>query len=194
MLNENIKRIREEKGMTQKQLADKVGISGAFMSLIEKGTNNPSEENLQKIANALDVPIEILLAAKNKTPEIELIEILIQLTKSNKIIWSIAQHGDEYYGPDPVKYVSIVNDTRYLIIHADVIPLRLQNGLYYSNLKSDKIESVVRWGVSDEFKEISEKLTELWNAIELSVNGKSFIYDQIDELKKLLDEDKNANI
>lgn len=194
MLNENIKRIREEKGMTQKQLADKVGISGAFMSLIEKGTNNPSEENLQKIANALDVPIEILLAAKNKTPEIELIEILIQLTKSNKIIWSIAQHGDEYYGPDPVKYVSIVNDTRYLIIHADMIPLRLQNGLYYSNLKSDKIESVVRWGVSDEFKEISEKLTELWNAIELSVNGKSFIYDQIDELKKLLDEDKNANI
>lgn len=194
MLNENIKRIREEKGMTQKQLADKVGISGAFMSLIEKGTNNPSEENLQKIANALDVPIEILLAAKNKTPEIELIEILIQLTKSNKIIWSIAQHGDEYYGPDPVKYVSIVNDTRYLIIHADVIPLRLQNGLYYSNLKSDKIESVVRWGVSDEFKEISEKLTELWNTIELSVNGKSFIYDQIDELKKLLDEDKNANI
>lgn len=194
MLNENIKRIREEKGMTQKQLADKVGISGAFMSLIEKGTNNPSEENLQKIANALDVPVEILLAAKNKTPEIELIEILIQLTKSNKIIWSIAQHGDEYYGPDPVKYVSIVNDTRYLIIHADVIPLRLQNGLYYSNLKSDKIESVVRWGVSDEFKEISEKLTELWNAIKLSVNGKSFIYDQIDELKKLLDEDKNADV
>ena len=42
MLNENIKRIREEKGMTQKQLADIVGISGAFMSLIEKGTNNPS--------------------------------------------------------------------------------------------------------------------------------------------------------
>ena len=87
MLNENIKRIREERGMTQKQLADKVGISGAFMSLIEKGTNKPSDENLKKIANALDVPVVDLIAEEIQSPEIELIELLIKLTKENKMIW-----------------------------------------------------------------------------------------------------------
>lgn len=191
MLNENIKRIREERGMTQKQLADKVGISGAFMSLIEKGTNKPSDENLKKIANALDVPVVDLIAEEIQSPEIELIELLIKLTKENKMIWSAGIKNDYY--DRVVKYISIVNGSKYTIINADKLPLKVQNGLYYENIKNEDKGSIVECQFYYS-KEIPKKLKELWNTIELTINDKTFIYDQIDELKKLLDEDKNADV
>lgn len=87
MLGENIKKIRIEKGLTQKELADKVGISGAFMSLIEKGANNPSDENLKKISDVLNVSVDDLKTRETETPTIELISLLIKLTEKNKIKW-----------------------------------------------------------------------------------------------------------
>lgn len=50
-----LKEILSEKGITQKELAEKMGISVVGMSKI--ATGNPTVETLGKIADALDIQI-----------------------------------------------------------------------------------------------------------------------------------------
>ncbi|MBO4532348.1 MAG: helix-turn-helix transcriptional regulator [Treponema sp.] len=60
ILGNNIKRIRKEKEWTQEYLAEKAGISVPFMTQIELARKQPSLEVIEKIANALDVPYDVL--------------------------------------------------------------------------------------------------------------------------------------
>lgn len=50
---------REEKNLTQKQLADKIGITQSNISRLESGNYNPSLEFLQKIASGLGKELHI---------------------------------------------------------------------------------------------------------------------------------------
>ena len=50
-----LKTLRKEKNLTQEQLAEHVNIGAASLSKIEIGMNYPSDDNLEKIAKALDV-------------------------------------------------------------------------------------------------------------------------------------------
>ena len=54
-IGNNIKRIREEKGMTQKELADKCNIIYQTIGKQERNLLNPKYETLEKIAKALEV-------------------------------------------------------------------------------------------------------------------------------------------
>lgn len=51
----NIKERREKMGMTQKELAEKAGISTTFMCDIEQGRNKPSIDVAIRLAKALKV-------------------------------------------------------------------------------------------------------------------------------------------
>lgn len=59
-VGEKIKKARLEKGLTQKEIAQKIGISQPTYTQWENGTRNPKRETLIKIATALDVPIALL--------------------------------------------------------------------------------------------------------------------------------------
>ena len=52
---DKLKEIRLEKGMTQIDVAIKVGVSMTSYINWEKRANNPSEENLQKLKEVLGV-------------------------------------------------------------------------------------------------------------------------------------------
>lgn len=62
-LSEQIKASREEKGMTQKEVADAMGISQQAYSQYESGKRNPKPETIIKIANALSLqdPLTLFL-------------------------------------------------------------------------------------------------------------------------------------
>lgn len=60
-LGEKIKKIRNEKGFSLRDLAGKVDLSASFLSQIEQGKASPSIENLKKIANCLDVRVSYLI-------------------------------------------------------------------------------------------------------------------------------------
>ena len=60
-LGEQIKEIRIKKKFTQREIADKLGVSQPSYAQYENGKRNPKLETLQKIAIALDVPIWELL-------------------------------------------------------------------------------------------------------------------------------------
>ncbi|MFC4668167.1 helix-turn-helix transcriptional regulator [Seohaeicola nanhaiensis] len=56
----HLHRIRKARGMSQDELAHKVGVKQATISRIEKGVNNPSLDVAKRIAEALEVsPVEL---------------------------------------------------------------------------------------------------------------------------------------
>ena len=52
-----LRELRSSRGLTQEQLSEKAKLSVDFLSLIERGRNAPSFENLEAIARALDVSV-----------------------------------------------------------------------------------------------------------------------------------------
>lgn len=60
-IGKNIKRIRENAGMSQYDLAKKLNVSQAAVSQFENGKNPPKIDTLLKIASALHVDINNLL-------------------------------------------------------------------------------------------------------------------------------------
>ncbi len=59
---ENFKNARKATGMTQEQLAEKLGIDRSSIAKYETGNSTPNVKNLQQICEILDIPIEKLLS------------------------------------------------------------------------------------------------------------------------------------
>ena len=59
-LGKAIKRFRSERNMSQGDLCREAEISLTFLSQIENGRNNPSVETMEKISDALKVPVAII--------------------------------------------------------------------------------------------------------------------------------------
>lgn len=57
VIAQNIRKYRKERKMTQKDLAEKIGVSISAVSNWEKGNNVMTIDNLFDVCNALDVPI-----------------------------------------------------------------------------------------------------------------------------------------
>ncbi len=56
----NIRRLRREKGWSQEKLAFEAELHRVFMGRIERCEQSPSLSTLEKIANALNTPIQDL--------------------------------------------------------------------------------------------------------------------------------------
>lgn len=61
-LQYRLKEWRELRMLSQVELAKRVGCTSMFISLIERGRNQPSAGMLASLAQALDVPIDDLVA------------------------------------------------------------------------------------------------------------------------------------
>lgn len=61
-IGRRIQKYREKAGITQEELAEAVSLSKTAISNIERGANYPSFENYIKIANAIGVSSDLLLA------------------------------------------------------------------------------------------------------------------------------------
>ena len=53
-LAENLRRLRQDAGVTQKDLAKRLGLSHATLHRIERGNYNPSLRVLEELCEALD--------------------------------------------------------------------------------------------------------------------------------------------
>lgn len=71
-LGENIFMARHEAGLTQKELAQKVGVPYQTIQFWERGQRNPKLENVKRIAEALNIRWEELYPESQKsTAEVE---------------------------------------------------------------------------------------------------------------------------
>ena len=57
-----VRKLRDEKGVSQEALADTIGVDRNYLSGIERGVRNLSLLMLRDVAKALNVPIRSLLA------------------------------------------------------------------------------------------------------------------------------------
>ncbi len=85
VFGKRIKELRERKKLTQEKLAEKVGLDLQTISRIETGYYFTSFENLEKLADALDVTIADLFNFGHVKPKEELIkEINTELANSSE--------------------------------------------------------------------------------------------------------------
>lgn len=60
-----IKKLREQKGMKQKELAEEMGIERSTIAKWETGATNPATEKLPKLARILGCTIDALFEGKS---------------------------------------------------------------------------------------------------------------------------------
>lgn len=80
----NIARYREAAGLTQATLAEKIGISTAFVSRVERGQKKMKVETLYATAKVLNVSVDALLSTESSAA---------QLANINQLL---AGQSDEY--------------------------------------------------------------------------------------------------
>lgn len=60
-INKRIRAFRKLKGMTQIELAEKIGVSVSVLGSVERGTRGPNLSLLEKLSKELNVEIDELL-------------------------------------------------------------------------------------------------------------------------------------
>ncbi len=59
--NENLRLAREQKGMSQKDVAERIGVAKSTYSLYESGNREPNVQTIKKIADVLCISADELL-------------------------------------------------------------------------------------------------------------------------------------
>ena len=92
---DNLKKCRETKGMSQKELAEIIGVAPSTYSLYESGAREPDVLKIKSIAKALDVTGDYLLFGTDKPffDDIILTEAEKEIIKDFR---SLSEQGKEY--------------------------------------------------------------------------------------------------
>ncbi len=80
-IGRNIKLLRVESGLTQRELAEKIGSAASTISGIERGARTPRAVMLKKIAEHFGVTIDYLLVGKYREPQEDVEELRSRLEK-----------------------------------------------------------------------------------------------------------------
>ena len=83
-VGKKLKEFRQTAGMTQEQLAEKVGIHEKQISRIESGVHFPTFDNFVKIITALNIDFGDLRFEENKNPAKEKLIKIIQTSKDEE--------------------------------------------------------------------------------------------------------------
>lgn len=84
MLNENLAKVRKERGLTQEALAVKLNVVRQTISKWENGTAVPDADTLCRIADALDVSVVDLLGAPANEDKMDMTAIAKSLAEINE--------------------------------------------------------------------------------------------------------------
>ena len=86
----NLKKYREQAGLTQNQLAEKISCNPKYLSEIETGKTFASSELMQDIISVLHIPISFLFASPNvdlkesSSLEVEIDKVVTEMSEKIK--------------------------------------------------------------------------------------------------------------
>ena len=64
IVGENVRRYRRETGLSQQEVANRMGVDRAYVSGLELGQRNPTVVTLWHAAQALGIEVHLLLESK----------------------------------------------------------------------------------------------------------------------------------
>lgn len=70
-IGENTRKYRTRAGLTQAQLAEKVGVGTAFISRVERGQKRMRIETMLLVASALHISVDLLLYQENENAQLQ---------------------------------------------------------------------------------------------------------------------------
>ena len=94
-ISERIRRLRIQKGISQKEFADQIGLHPAQYNRYEKGENIPSTDILGKLADALNVSFDYLYEGQKEdaiTADFEDRELLQMFKEIEKLSTDKKEH------------------------------------------------------------------------------------------------------
>ena len=100
---QRIKAARKAAGITQAELADRLGISYVGVSQWENDLRNPKIETLQRIATALEIPVWQLIPATDQEPDRDFERVCDALDDADLALEATGRgdgsgpDGDRYY-------------------------------------------------------------------------------------------------
>ena len=100
-LGANIKKLREERGISQEQLAQRIPISRPSVSAWEQGKGEPSVTNLIQIAKILNVSLDMLAGNSQEAKSVVVLDTSV-LMKRPIILDELAAKFDEVIVPEVV--------------------------------------------------------------------------------------------
>lgn len=125
----NIRQIRNEKGLTQKQVAEKANIPHTTYSNYENGNRNPNESQIEKISQALGVSSEYLHAVEN------------------------FKNAETKWRERTVETINEYSETLIFKTRTAIIKLEKENNLDHKKLKIEKRKIIKEFrNYADEFK------------------------------------------
>lgn len=84
MLKDNIKKARLDAGLTQKEVAEKLGVAQAQYARWENGGRNPKDETVEKLAEIFNTSFETLKGRDDGLEEIVSLLREYELTEKEK--------------------------------------------------------------------------------------------------------------
>jgi transcriptional regulator with XRE-family HTH domain len=90
-LGENIKKIRKERGLQQKEVAIEVGVDQSNYNKMENGKRDPSVTVLKKLADLFGVTVDYIIEPTDDMPK----EVIIEDKTANEQLRLIADLDDD---------------------------------------------------------------------------------------------------
>lgn len=137
MIGKNVEFYRKLQNLSQRKLADKLGVSNTYISQIENGKSVPNDEMISRLSKELKVSIDELKKDidRNRFPCLYLINEIMRLTELGYINWTIGDkeyitkpipsdskllnylgiEHQEIYSFTPCFYKTLINDKEYII-------------------------------------------------------------------------------
>ena len=89
-MTERMKDIRIEREISQEELAERVNVSRQTISKWENGLVCPSADNLNQLAKALDVPVDMLLNGRLPDPQVVEVPVEVPVPRPrNYRLWAL---------------------------------------------------------------------------------------------------------
>ena len=95
MLSERLKQLRKQRGYTQHQLAQTLGLSASAIGMYEQGRREPDSATLLKYANAFDVTVGYIIDSSDGQKKEVLAELKRTLYSQDGLMFNGEELNDE---------------------------------------------------------------------------------------------------
>ena len=153
-ISENIKKLRQSKGMTQEELADRLGVSFQSVSRWENGVSYPDIELIPEIACFFEVSTDVLMGIEKATVEQNLASDLKKIrmdefnSKEEKLEYLREMHRK--YPHDAETLIHLIYALSSFPEHFDEMSKKIRQYLCHPQAEKVYIDQVVRLLIASE--------------------------------------------